>query len=352
MPIKNWMIYGAYGYSGQLIAELAQQKGMRPMLAGRNAAKTQAVAERLDLPWCAFDLDNSTAMVKTLRDVDAVIHCAGPFSATSAPMIAACLEAQTHYFDISGEMAVFEHANSAAINRAAKAAGVVVCAGVGFDVVPTDCLAKALSEKMPDATELHLGFAGSMSLSPGTAKTMVEGLAKGTFARRNGKLINIPLTVRDIDYGSGPLQSMAVSWGDISTAFYSTGIPNITVSWPASNSDLRNSKLAAWLRPIIRLPAVQRYLKRQVDKKVVGPDASSRDANHVDVWGEATNAKGETVSARVKTANGYTLTQLAPVAIVEAFAESDLPCGSLTPSILMGKDFVSTLSGSTEISYS
>jgi short subunit dehydrogenase-like uncharacterized protein len=349
MTIRSWMIYGAYGYSAQLIAELARERGLTPVLAGRNFDKTRGVAERLGFDWRTFSLDDPQVIADNLGDIDAVIHCAGPFSATSAAMIDACLKAGTHYFDITGEISVFEHAHSQQINAAAKEAGIVICPGIGFDVVPTDCLAKALVEVLPDATHLDLGFYGSMSVSPGTAKTIVEKLGDGTIARRNGKLVNIPLDVRDIDYGKGPRQSLSVSWGDVSTAFYTTGIENITVYWPANDAMIRQFRFSRLLQPFLRLRFVQNFIKGHIEKKVEGPSQEMRDQQQVHVWGEVRNARGQTISARITTANGYTVTQLAPVSIIEHLLQHQVTTGSTTPALLMGKDFASQLAGSSEI---
>ena len=349
MPINTWMIYGAAGYSGRSIAENAIKKDLRPILAGRPVDNVPAVAGELGLECREFTLDDHAEVVRQLKDVDALISTAGPFSATAEPLVRACIEAKTHYFDITGEPTVFEFVHSAEINDAATAANVTVCSGIGFDVIPTDCLAKALVETLPDATHLHLGFAGEMALSPGTAKSMIEGLALGTMARRDGKIVTIPLEVRDIDYGNGPRQSMSVSWGDISTAFHTTGIPNITVSWPATNAEIRQARFAAWIRPIIRLGWVQNYLKKQVEKRVVGPDAATRARADVLVWGEARNATGDVVSARVTTANGYTLTFDAPPLIIQYLLDNAVPAGSQTPANVFGKDLVSLLPGSSEI---
>ncbi len=349
MTTRSWMIYGAYGYSGQLIAERARERGLTPVLAGRDSIKTRELAEKLGFDWRAFSLDNPQVIADNLNDVDAVIHCAGPFSATSAPMVVACLKAGTHYFDITGEIEVFEHAHSDRIDAAAKESGIVICPGVGFDVVPTDCLAKALVEALPDATHLDLGFHGSMSVSPGTAKTIVETLGYGTFARRNGKLVNIPLEIRDIDYGKGSRQSMSVSWGDVSTAFYTTGIENITVYWPANNSMIRQIRFSRLLQPFLRLRSVQNFIKGQIEKRVAGPSQETRDRQQVHVWGEVRNTRGQSVSARITTANGYTVTQLAPVAIIEHLLQHHVAVGSTTPALLMGKNFASRLAGSSEI---
>lgn len=350
MPIQSWMIYGAYGYSGRLVAEHARENGLTPLLAGRNAEKTQALADELGCAWRAFGLEDSGKIAKNLNDVDAVIHCAGPFSATSKAMIEGCLWSGTHYFDITGEMLVFEHAHSERVDSAAEEAGIIVCPGVGFDVVPTDCIAKALVDALPDAIDLDLGFQGNMTLSPGTAKTMIESLGEGTFARRDGVLKNIPVQVRDIDFGKGPRQSMSVSWGDISTAYYTTGIKNITVYWPANDAMIIGMRYSGPFRPLLRLGPVQKILKNRVDRKVHGPSPEQRDQQRVRVWGEVRDAAGQCVTARMTTANGYTVTQLAPVAIIEHMLAHDVEGGSTTPALLMGKDFASQLPGSSDIS--
>lgn len=353
MPIKTWMIYGVTGYSGRLIAEKALEKGLKPVLAGRESDSLRELAARLSLECRAFSLDDDIEqLAQQLEGIDALISCAGPFSATARPMIRACVRAGTHYFDITGEMDVFEFAHSAEIDAAAKSAGITVCPGIGFDVIPTDCLASALAEAMPDATDLHLGFSGAMAVSPGTAKSMIEGFAMGTKARRNGKIVSIPLLVSDIDYGKGEQQSMSVSWGDVSTAYYTTGIPNITVSWPADNKGVLQARLAGWLRPLFRQQWLQEYLKKQVDKRVKGPDAEQRDRHSVHVWGEARNARGDSLTARVVTANGYSVTCDAPPLIIEHLMAQDIPAGSHTPAQLFGKEFICAIPGSTSIELS
>ncbi len=343
------MIYGAYGYSGRLIAELARQKGLSPILAGRDPAKTKTLADALGLESRSFGLDDPALITRALEDVDAVVHCAGPFSATSRPMIEGCIAAQAHYFDITGEAFVFEHAHSSAVSDAATRADVIICPGVGFDVVPTDCVAKTLAEAMPDAGTLELAFSGGSRFSPGTAKTMVEGMGMGTWGRRDGVLVRTGVLTREIDFGRGPTLAMSISWGDISTAYHSTGIPDITVYIPARPKMIANAKRAGRMRLLFKLGFVQNYLKRQVDRKVRGPSDEQRAGDSTVVWGEVTNRSGRRLSALLTTANGYTVTQLAPVAIIEHLMASEAPAGSLTPSMLMGKDFASSLEGSSPI---
>lgn len=149
----TWMVYGANGYTGRLIAELAVQRGERPILAGRSHEKVEPIAAALGLEHRAFDLSQARAH---LEDVDAVVHCAGPFAHTSTAMVDACLRTRTHYLDITGEIDVFESIGLRDID--ARKAGIVLLPGAGFDVVPTDCLAAILKNALPSATHLDLAF--------------------------------------------------------------------------------------------------------------------------------------------------------------------------------------------------
>src|ERR1043165_9866442 len=146
-----WVIHAATGSPGGLTAREAGRRGHRPILAGRDAAKLEPLARELGCDVRAFGLDDID-----LAGVDLVLHCAGPFTITSAPMVHACLRAGAHYVDITGEIPVFEAILSR--DAEAKARGVTLLPGAGFDIVPTDCLAAMLAERLPDATELLLAF--------------------------------------------------------------------------------------------------------------------------------------------------------------------------------------------------
>jgi short subunit dehydrogenase-like uncharacterized protein len=198
-----WMLYGANGYTGELIAREAVARGLRPVLAGRSKQKIAKLAAELNCPSAVFDLEDHTALVATLSQVAAVLHCAGPFSQTAASMMQGCLATHVHYLDITGEIDVFELAHG--VHEKAQRAGVVLCPGVGFDVVPTDCVAARLKEAMPDATHLALGFDSRAGLSKGTAKTAIESAGKGSCLRIDGNLVTerFGARTRRIDFGGG-----------------------------------------------------------------------------------------------------------------------------------------------------
>lgn len=342
----KWMIYGANGYTGELIARAAVSRGLKPVLAGRSRDKVEALARELGLEARVLGLEDEVRLLAQIKGHDLVLHCAGPFSATAAPMMEACLRANAHYLDITGEIAVFEHAQS--LNDRARAAGVVICPGVGFDVVPTDCVAAALKNAMPDATHLALGFDSRSSFSPGTAKTSIEGMAQGGKVRRDGKIISVPLAyrVRRIDFGAGEKLAMTIPWGDVSTAWHTTGIANIEVFIPGSAGMIRGARLANWIRPLLGLPFVQRMLKARIGKTVIGPDQEKRADQGTHVWGEVRNARGDCKSARVHTANVYSLTIDAALAVVDYLLQMRPTGGAYTPALLLGAELVTHLPGS------
>lgn len=343
------MIYGATGYTGQLMVEEAVKKGLSPVVAGRNAVKAKAIAEQYNLSWEAFDLSDNAAMDEALKDQALVMHCAGPFSQTAKPMMQACMRNKAHYLDITGEISTFELCQS--FDQAAKDAEVLLCSGVGFDVVPTDCIAASLKDAMPDAVSLTLGFDSKSGLSPGTAKTSVEGLKEGGRVRINGEITPVKFAhgVRKINFGDGEKLAMTIPWGDVSTAYHTTGIPNIETYIPASPNLVKKMKRLNWFKPLLGLGFVQNYMKKQIDKKVRGPNQAKRETQKTYVWGEVENAQGKKISARVETASGYDVTVYAAVSIIQHLLDSEVTIGSTTPSQIMGSKFVETLEGSKSI---
>ncbi|MCB9682864.1 MAG: saccharopine dehydrogenase NADP-binding domain-containing protein [Alphaproteobacteria bacterium] len=344
----SWMIYGANGYTGQLCAEEAVARGMAPVLAGRNGPALAALGARLGLPHVTFDLSDVTATARHLEGVAVVLHCAGPFSATSGPMLDACLRTGTAYLDITGELGVFEavFARGAALAEA----GVVAVPGVGFDVVPTDTMAARLGDALPDATALHLAFAGlGGGVSQGTAKTAVEGLPHGGAARIGGRIQAVPPAwrTREVPLGDKERFVVSIPWGDVSTAFHTTGIPDITCYAAFPRSSVRWMKAGAVVGPLLALGPVQRLLKRVVEATIAGPDADQRARGISHVWGRAEAADGRWVESTLSTPEGYRFTALSSVEAVARVLGGDVAPGAHTPSRAFGVDFLAGIDGVT-----
>lgn len=328
-----WMIYGANGYTGELTAREAVRRGQRPILGGRNAAAIGALARELGCEARVFDLD-----APQLDGVQAVLHCAGPFSHTSKPMVNACLAAGAHYLDITGEIAVFESVFRR--DADAKQRGIALLPGVGFDVVPTDCLAAMLHAKMPDAHELWLAFASRTGVSRGTMKTMVEGAGWGSAIRKDGKIVRVPQAwdVREIPFPSGPRTAMTIPWGDISTAYRSTGIPNIRVYSAQSRRAVARVRRMRPFMPLLRLRPIQRIAQRWASK-TKGPSEEQRASAKVELWGRVANERGEEQTMTLVVDEGYNFTVKSSLAAVDRVLASTLS-GALTPSMAFGANFV------------
>ncbi len=347
MTSPTWMIYGANGYTGELIAREALRRGLKPFLAGRSREKIEPLARELKLEIRSFSLDQPQQVIAGLDGIKLVLHCAGPFAETSRPMLEGCLAVDAHYLDITGEIGVLEHTHAKPQAARAKEMKVVLCSGVGFDVVPTDCLALKLKELLPDATHLSLGFETDSTASPGTLKTALESLGGGTLRRCNGKIVKTPQaeTQREIDFGRGAVPAMAISWGDVSSAFYSTGIANIDTWIPVPGKRTGALKMLNLARPLLATGFMQSALKKLVTRFVKGPNGEERIKSRTWVWGEATNAAGEKKTVRIELGNVYDVTTDAALKVVTHLLDGGYDGGSYTPAMLLGSGAVEELVG-------
>src|SRR5918912_1674411 len=341
----NFLLYGANGYTGRLITDLATGRGLRPVIAGRDRDSIERLARELNLEYCVFALDDRAAMAETLSEVAAVLHCAGPFSRTSKPMADACLRTRAHYLDITGEAAVIE--SLAARDHEAREAGVMLLPCVGFDVVPTDCLAAHLKRRLPSATKLALAIYGMSRISRGTATTMVENINRGGLVRRDGKLTSVPAAwkTREIDFGTGPLTATTIPWGDVATAYYSTGIPNIEVYAAIPARLRRMMKLSRAFGWLLGTELVQRFLKKRIESQPPGPSEKERMIAKSLVWGEVEDDAGQRAVSRLSVPEGYTLTALTSLAIIEHVLAGNFSVGFQTPSKAYGADLILEIEG-------
>lgn len=334
------LLYGVTGYTGRLILEEALAKGLRPALSGRDAAAVQALATQHGLEARPASLSDAASVDAALRGMRAVIHCAGPFARLGPPMVAACLRQRVHYLDITGEIAMFEQL--AAASDRAERAGLTLLPGVGFDVVPSDCLATHLKSRLPSATTLVLAFTGGTGLSRGTATTMVENIAEGGAVRRGGEITRVPVAwrARYVDFGDRVRHCVSIPWGDVSTAFHSTNIPDITVYTAVARSTVRMMRLARPVLPLLATAPVQRYLKGRIAARTPGPSAERRAGTRSRLWGEAVDLAGRSVRSRLVAPDGYTLTAMTAVAAAQRVLAGEVALGFQTPSRAFGKDFI------------
>lgn len=347
--MNEFLLYGAYGYTGRLITRLAAEYGLQPTLSGRNEEKLRALAGEFGFPFQAVSLDDEAGLRQLVGKFKVVLHAAGPFVQTAGAMHRACLETGVHYLDITGEIAAFAAAQS--LDAAAKTKGVMLMPGVGFDVVPTDCMAAFLKQQLPSADHLTLAFAWKGGgISHGTAMTMVEGLGEPGAVRKNGKIIPVrpAYRVREFPFVAGKERTaVTIPWGDVFTAYFTTSIPDIETYFSTPPSQITFMKVSRYLGPLLRLPQVKSFLRRKVAARPAGPTDEQRANGEAYIYGEVSNAHGEIARARMRTPEGYTLTAITALIITKKVLSDNFKPGYQTPAGWYGADLVMEVPGVT-----
>ena len=310
------LIYGATGYTGKLIAMQARDTRLSFEIAGRNAEQVAAMAKQLEVPCRVFALDDPAAIEAGLAGVTAVLNCAGPFASTARALMEACIASGVHYLDITAEYKVYALAES--WSERAAAAGVMLLPGVGWDVVPSDCLALYVAAKVERPQSLRIALQVANSMSRGSATSVGEILGVGLLVRTNGAIVATPdATPQHFDFGAGPVESVPLSFGDLITAWKSTGIPNIAM--------FVNIK--------------ENVLPQGVAAMVEGPSLAERTANRASAVAEVTGIDGTVVRARIDTVNGYSYTPLAAVEALRLLVAGQVTPGFQTPATVFGAGF-------------
>ncbi|MBA2498377.1 MAG: saccharopine dehydrogenase NADP-binding domain-containing protein [Chitinophagaceae bacterium] len=350
MASSTFLLYGANGYTGRLITDLAVAYGLRPVLAGRNEKSIRQMADKYSLDHRIFDLSENSKLIDALNEVPLVLNAAGPFRYTAEQVTEACLHTKTHYIDITGEIEVFEMIKLK--GPAAKQAGILLLPGAGFDVVPTDCMALWLKQQLPMATKLQLAFASAGSgVSHGTAHTMIEGLGMGGAVRKNGKIISKPLGHKGmwVDFGPKKLFVMSIPWGDVSTAYDTTGIPDIVAFTSVPINIYRSLKFQSLFNWILKTKLIKDLARNKINSGPAGPSAEKRKSSVSYIWGKAEDANGNIVTGRMVTPDGYTLTAHSSLIITKKILNNNLGIGYHTPAGLYGADLVLEVPGTQRI---
>ena len=324
---RPWLLYGATGRSGTLIAEEAVARGHRPVLAGRDADRVRRLAERLDLPWA---VGQPSEVGGLLGDARLVLLAAGPFGATAPSVLRASLDAGVHYLDIANEIPVASAALAA--DDAARQRGITVLPAVGFGTVASDGLAKHVADQVPGATQLELAILlETDGTSAGARSSRLQRLAGGGRVRRNGRLVRTRL-------GSGARRQatpigdhtlMHVPTGDLVVAAHTTGIQDITVSFPVSMPPVATTFAMPVLPVLAR--ASSKLPRRATSRESTAPTARAHDTATANsyLWARATAPDGRTAQAWARTGEGYAYTARAAVLAVEA-ALGHEPLGATT----------------------
>lgn len=344
--MHDFLLYGAYGYTGRLIARMAGAYQVSLLLAGRNEGEVRRISAQTGFPGIVIDLNDRERLDEALNSCRGVIHAAGPFKDTLKPMVEACIRTGRHYLDINGDIRCFEEIR--AYHEDAVRAGVMLLPGAGFDVVPTDCLARAVAERLPDAVSLRIAFASlGSSLSHGTAATMAGKLGDGGMIRKDGKIIRRPFgeNALEVAFGSERLFTMSIPWGDVSTAWHTTGIPDIETFTHVKPSVYKIMKWQWLFNPLLRSTWFRRLLRKRIDRRPAGPDDGMRASARSLAWAEVRNQRGDRVSAWLSGPEVYDMTTHAALIIAARVKAGHYMAGYQTPAGMYGADLVMDIPG-------
>ncbi len=344
------IIYGSYGYTGELIIEESLSKNLNILLAGRNEQRLKSQSQKTGYPYKVIDITNHEALVSFLKEGEVVINAAGPFINTASQMVEACIEAKTHYLDINGDITVFELIKT--YGEKAKSAGIMLMPGTGFDVVPTDCMAVKLKKQMPDAIGLKIAFATmGGGVSHGTASTVASRLGEKSLRRENGKLVPVAFGKNGmwVDFGVKNLFTMSIPWGDVSTAYESTGIPNIESFISMKPWIYKLLKFQGLINWLLRTKFIRKYIQQKIDSKPAGPNEEQRKNAYTLVWAEVKNQKGKSLTYKLQTPDGYTLTAIASLLIAKKVLSGNFKAGYQTPAMVYGENLIFEIEGVKEI---
>jgi short subunit dehydrogenase-like uncharacterized protein len=342
------LLYGAYGYTGRLAAELAAARKLDVVLAGRSKEALAGLGGRTGLPTRVVGLDDARQLSEALEDIACVAHMAGPFAVTSAPMLSACLATRTNYLDITGEIEVFEAIWSREVEI--RRAGITAVPGAGFDVVPTDCLAGYVAGKLERPASLAIAVSGLQSASQGTLRTAARQVSRPVLCRRAGAIVALEdRSTRWIDFGSGNEPCVPVSWGDVATAYHSTGVGNITVYFRRTNLYRWAGILGKLFGPWLRSRTGQRALAAVVRRLPEGPSQAERAGHRSTILAEAVDGAGRSVRASLSTPDAYDFTANSALEIAARISSLPAPLGPVTPFRAFGGDFVLSLPGCSRV---
>ncbi|MBS7414770.1 saccharopine dehydrogenase family protein [Pseudomonas syringae] len=318
--MSTLLIYGATGYTGRMAAERARALGLNVEIAGRNQQRLASLAAQLDVNYRVFDADQAEGF---LSGISVLLNFAGPFVQTAEPLMRACIKAGVDYLDITAEINVYRLAERLGAEAAANQ--VMLLPGVGWDVVPTDSLAVQVAGRVQGPTALNIALQVPGSMSRGSAMSVSEIIGAGVLARIDGELVATPDAVpRHFDFGQGPVLCVPLSFGDLVTAWHSTGIPNIAMFVHIAGDAFPQGDLS-------QLPD--------------GPTPEQREAHRARAVVEVTDATGAIARSIIETVNGYTYTPLAAVEAARRVLDGERQPGFATPAMVFGGGFAESIAG-------
>ena len=138
---------------------------------------------------------------------------------------------------------------------------------------------------------------------------------------------------------------MTIPWGDISTAYTTTGIPDIETYTGIPPKVYRILKFQWAFNWLLRTSFVRNIIRKKIKAKPAGPSDEQRQKSSSLVWGEAGNAAGEKITACIRCLDGYTLTAHSSLLISKKILEGNFKTGYQTPAGCYGENLIMEVPG-------
>ena len=338
----SWLLYGASGYSGALIAEAAKARGLEPILAGRSAATLAPLAEKLGLKYRIFSLDDRSGTDKGLMGIKLVLNCAGPFNTTAVPLAQACIRNSVHYLDLAGEVHPIRGLQR--IEERALEEQVMLMPGVGFSVLLSEALLAHIKARRPGVVRAKMAYVVDGGASRGTVQTLLESLAMPGYTRDRDQLVLIAPAANklDVDFASGGKRTCVTNpWrGDLYTCGISLGLKNLEcyTAFPWYALDLfRKPALSAEQGTLGK--AVRWFAK----KLPIGPSPGQRAKNRCFIWAEGVDEDGRKAGGLIVGGDAYDVSAQCALYAVEQVLGGRFRAGFTPPALLFGSEPLNAL---------
>lgn len=316
--MQKILVYGAYGYTGSMVAEHLVAMNQNIVISGRNPTKLETLRKNLNVSSIALSLESSEHLDTVLSRFDIVINCAGPFHRTAEPLMTAAIRTKTHYLDISAELDSYKIAEE--LCQEAMNSNVLLMPGCGGSVAMIGCLTAFAKTTLPEPISVKAALHVSGAMSKGSAVSASENLSPTLYIRKAGKLIEGGNTSsRQFDFGFSVLDCFSVTLPDVMTLWRDTKASDISTyvhvsgnAFPAGDLNSLNE----------------------------GPTQQERDSNRYHASVKLADTHGTKVTAVLETINGYSFTPLAAALAAKNVAEGKFEPGFRTTAELWGHEFI------------
>lgn len=339
------IVYGAYGQIGKAITQELLKQGIYPLLAGRNTKKLTQFANKTNLPFACFDLINPTTIARHLEDAEVFINCAGSLITNPEPIARAAIQAQCHYLDVGGQYHTLTTLYS--LSNVAASSQSVICAGLGAECIPGDCLAGSIKHNLKDLSQLDIAYDISHRFSAGSIKATLNRLSKGNIELQNHTptATQYSFNSKRVLFGSRMKHVSQVPTGDLAAINRSTNCPNVKSYFAITKQFTPIIRLLNWIPGLL----IAKPLHRMIDKLFSNSMGKPTGISHY--WAKGISTDEREMVARVSTPDIYQFTVNSTLYIANYLLKHERSGGVYTPAELMTWQLIEKIPGCSTIRF-